>query len=319
MKSKTIKFLIKLLITLGVLVWFLYKSDIYKIFQSLKSISFNTIISVFCIFISAWVIKSLKWKLFLPQYPYIKLLKFNFIGQFYTLILPGQITGEVVKAYILGKEVKNAEQVFASVFIDKITGFIGLLLISLLGLLFIYEKFPSQIFWIFLSCIIICILTLLSIRLYYNLTLKYLILIKGKFSNFQNFINQIIQLLQAWHTYTKAHIKILFAILLGAFFQFHAVIIIMELAMELDIMLPLPYWCCIFGIVAIALLLPLTIGGLGIREGTFICLLGWLGIAKEQALALSFSMFGLAIIGAIIGGIMELLRNYPTKKWKLKL
>ena len=75
-------------------------------------------------------------------------------------------------------------------------------------------------------------------------------------------------------------------------------------------------WCWIQGVLSLALLLPLTFAGLGIREGTLISILGILGVAPEKALALSFSILGLQIILASIGGLIEFKRGILEFNYK---
>jgi uncharacterized membrane protein YbhN (UPF0104 family) len=66
-------------------------------------------------------------------------------------------------------------------------------------------------------------------------------------------------------------------------------------------------WCWVFGVISIVVLLPVTIGGVGLREGGFVLLLGYFGVQNDKALALSLSIFGLQITGALIGGAIDLL------------
>ena len=63
-------------------------------------------------------------------------------------------------------------------------------------------------------------------------------------------------------------------------------------------------WCWILGLLSIALFLPITIGGIGVREGTLVGIMGSMGIAQEKALALSFVIFGTQIIVSLIGGVI---------------
>jgi hypothetical protein len=60
--------------------------------------------------------------------------------------------------------------------------------------------------------------------------------------------------------------------------------------------------------------MPVTIGGIGLREASFVGLLGGLGVGSEKALVLSFCIFGLQIIGALTGGIVNIVeKNYKSK------
>lgn len=67
-------------------------------------------------------------------------------------------------------------------------------------------------------------------------------------------------------------------------------------------------------VVAIAQALPLSIGGLGLREGSLILLLGPLGVADSQAVALGLVMYGINLAVSLLGVPAFLVgsRRLPT-------
>src|SRR3990172_10202001 len=54
---------------------------------------------VFALQFFALAIAAVKWRSFLPEALFGRLFRFTLIGQFYSLVLPGQLLGEVAKAY----------------------------------------------------------------------------------------------------------------------------------------------------------------------------------------------------------------------------
>lgn len=65
------------------------------------------------------------------------------------------------------------------------------------------------------------------------------------------------------------------------------------IAAEVGIELKMADWLWIFAVVSLAVLLPLSIGGIGIREGAFVGGLGYLNFSGKLALALSLAIFTL--------------------------
>jgi len=93
-------------------------------------------------------------------------------------------------------------------------------------------------------------------------------------------------------------------------YQFVCVWINLIIARGLDIHILFAELCWIFGIISVALIMPVTVGGVGLREGGFVFLLGRMGIPSEKAMAMSLSLFGLQIICALIGGILDLKTDF---------
>jgi glycosyltransferase 2 family protein len=60
------------------------------------------------------------------------------------------------------------------------------------------------------------------------------------------------------------------------------------------------------GITGIAMLLPLSVAGLGLREVSYVALLGLFGVAPPVALAISLMVFGCVLLSAAAGALIEL-------------
>ncbi|HCE42147.1 MAG TPA: hypothetical protein DET40_01195 [Lentisphaeria bacterium] len=294
----------KILITAVLLSVCLLNADVRMSIESLFSkIPYYNFLVAAALFLFAIAVNTLKWKLLLPQYRFSQMFRLNLIGRYYSLLLPGQLFGDVAKGVILGRLDRDYEKVAASIVMDKLTGLAGMLLVALLGLLSADRIVSVNTTTAVVAAIAVCLLLIFALRLNPDsgLVAKMESATRGK-----AVFAVLAKLFSAWHSYSGRKLILLACILLGVFYQLIGVLIIMLFAGSLDIVLPFVDWCWIVGILGIALFIPLTIGGIGIREGTLIGVLGCLGIAVEQALALSFADFGLYIVFALVGGVLHL-------------
>ena len=62
------------------------------------------------------------------------------------------------------------------------------------------------------------------------------------------------------------------------------------------------------------MLLPISVAGIGLREGGYLGLLAFFGVNRETALALSFAFFGYLLFGALLGGATELLQVMRARR-----
>ena len=121
-------------------------------------------------------------------------------------------------------------------------------------------------------------------------------------------MGQFSRALEAWRFYLRRGDLLAYSLMLALVFQFLSTLTCATLAGGLGIVQPFSDWCWVLGVVSIAVVLPVTVGGIGLREGAFIALLGFLGVPAAQSLALSFTIFFLTICGAAVGGICEWIR-----------
>ncbi len=82
------------------------------------------------------------------------------------------------------------------------------------------------------------------------------------------------------------------------------------ISIRIDLALSVVVW--ITSIVTLIQLIPITVSGLGVREGALFFLLSKYDIPGSEALALAFLLFAIATMISLVGGILE-ARNYFYK------
>ena len=314
-KKRNYSFLIKLLCSSCLIGWFLWRYDVARIIKILLSISPSAISIILIIYIIGLYIAAAKWHLLLNDSDIKQLFLLSLIAQYYSLILPGQIAGEVVKMYKLGHGHQCAERVAVSVVIDRVTGLISLILVGLAGLIWSKEGISEHITpWFVLFFIILAgVLFSLHFSSFEVAVRKLFLLIQNSFHRAEKIVNTGFRFIDAWRQYLRNPLILLKSLFYGIAFQLINVCIYLMFANAIGISLPFSDWCWIFGVISMVVFLPITIGGIGLREGGFVFILGNLGILSEKALALSLSLFGLRVLGAFIGGITEFKAHFNTK------
>lgn len=79
-------------------------------------------------------ISSMKWRLFLNergiQMPLWRLMKLYVIGTFFSNFVPTMVGGDLARSYLLGRHIDSQVRSAASVFLERFTGLIALLLLA---------------------------------------------------------------------------------------------------------------------------------------------------------------------------------------------
>ncbi|HET9494422.1 MAG TPA: lysylphosphatidylglycerol synthase domain-containing protein, partial [Chloroflexia bacterium] len=111
---------------------------------------------------------------------------------------------------------------------------------------------------------------------------------------------------QGWRT-------LLVSMLLAILFQLGVVATNYVLCLALGI--PLGFIDLLWVVAAASLLqsLPISIAGVGVREGAYVYILGSQGVDSASALALSLLVFGIQVLFALAGGLLQLQQPRPSK------
>ncbi|MFA5841400.1 MAG: lysylphosphatidylglycerol synthase transmembrane domain-containing protein [Candidatus Paceibacterota bacterium] len=303
--GKILKILFSLFLFVCVIL--VLKINLPSVLVFIKNIPVVYIFSALLVYLLAVFVASIKWRLFLPNYSIRRILRYTFVGQFYSVILPGQFVGEAAKAYRLGAVNKNLEEVGASVLLDKATGILGILIVAFVGIVFTGSFLPPALLYIILFGLIICVLVLLLLRReeVYVFVHRKILSAEDRHLALNSFLRFIRIFVEHWHEYSRRTGRLLLSVFAGVIYQLLIVALIAILASGLNIYLSFFDWSWIFGIVSVSVFIPVTIGGIGLREGVFVGLLSLLHVSPELAVSLSLASFAFQLLGALIGGTFE--------------
>ncbi len=202
-------------------------------------------------------------------------------GMFYNLLLPGGIGGDGYKAYYLHKNYKvSIKKVLSCLLIDRISGLVGLVLLAQCLVLFAIEiKGFYALKWALLTGIS------LMLPVYLLFVNKFFNAYKGDIpvTTVQSIAVQVLQVLAA-------------------------ILIVMAMGVTQHLV----EYGTIFLFSSIIAIVPLTIGGLGARELTFLLGYQYFGLNKEIAVSLGILFFLATVLCSIPGAFVKEKSSNPA-------
>ena len=146
MKEKLKSYLsiaVKILISAALVSYLLYKQDVGAIKNSLAEFDYIYLAFAFVLSLLGTLVSSMRWHAILSTSNYnvgVGFLYSLYIkGYLYNNFLPTQMGGDVYKAVFLGKKIKDHSTAVFSVFMDRFSGLIVLLVLGIVGISIIYD------------------------------------------------------------------------------------------------------------------------------------------------------------------------------------
>lgn len=302
-----LRYMLKLLISASLLILLFARMDLGAIGRALTSIRLEWFSLAAAMTFGSMSIAAMRWKVLLPEIPYLRLARYSLIGQFYSVVLPGQIAGDAVKAWKMSEGTPEPMKVLASVLVDRVIGLIALLIVATLGAAF-SSSAVARTLWVPLL-----LLTAALAAMPYVLTASFIWRPAGRLiaksgavrPHIDAISEKLALMLRAWDGFAREPMRIAATFFLGIIYQLLAVAICFALAQGMNIEIDIQEWMWITGLAAIVVLLPVTIGGLGLREGTLVGALLYFDIPAEKSLMLSLQLFMLLVLLAIAGWIAD--------------
>ena len=76
----------------------------------------------------------------------------------------------------------------------------------------------------------------------------------------------------------------------------------------LGLHIALPYFFLFVPLLAVIVSLPISLNGIGVREGAGVVLFGLVGVSRAQAFSLQFTTYLVAVAVSLVGGVVFLVR-----------
>jgi uncharacterized membrane protein YbhN (UPF0104 family) len=312
MKAKPLLiFLLKLLVSGGLIAYFLSRIHIERFFHTFRSANFSYIALALGVYLIAQGVSAFRWEALVRplgiKTPFKDLVQYYLIGMFFNLFAPSTVGGDVTRVYYLVKdEEAHAEgrpvttvHAAISVLMDRAIGMVVLVWIGAAALLLFPDyAVPHTIRTVtFLLALGLLVGVSLAPALKrflpadgHQLTAKLRLALRSYRLHWHallaaGLLSLIVHLIQAWmHT-------------------------VMGRALGLE--LPFSFCLIVYPLVGTFSAIPISLNGLGLREGGYIFLLAVIGIGTEQAIAFGLLLFLIVALDSLLGGLLFLLQQIP--------
>jgi len=285
--SNTLFFVLKTSVSGLLLTYVLRKVGLSNILSHLGDMDLRYFVLSSLVYLLTIFLASLRWWTLLKRsQPLGKLFPLCLIGSFFNHFMPGAVGGDAVKAYYLYKDTGQGGISFGSVFLDRYVGYFALLTIGLLaGIAGYGELKVIGLHWL---TPVLFILFLSGSLLFFRLR------IGRRFKAITDFY-------AFFHDALRDRKSIGTALLLSSAIQVLTILEIYLISLGLG---QHPSFTALFVFVPLiitAMAIPISISGLGLREGAFVVLFGLTGIAPETSTSISLLWFLSAAAGSLPG------------------
>jgi len=288
---------------LAVLVWRVPDFELDEVVPELTARTTGWLVLAAALTLLGLVLSALRWQRVLGvmglDARLRRLLSHYLAGQFVSNVLPTTIGGDVLRVTRLARETGESPRTFASVVLERLTGWLVLPVISVAG--FLVNPPLADLGTASNVALGLAFATLLALGI-----LLYAVAdqrIGGRFEakeGWRRFAGAVHLGVDRLRHEPRAAADVL---LVGFAYQIVLVLAAVAAAQALGVRpAGLTALLAFFPAVAIAQVLPIGISGLGIREGAFVLFLGPLGVASQDAIALGLLLYllnlGVSLLGA---------------------
>ncbi|HEX9992801.1 MAG TPA: lysylphosphatidylglycerol synthase transmembrane domain-containing protein [Acidimicrobiales bacterium] len=264
--------------------------------------------------LAAIVLSTLRWKEVLAALGLRarlgRLLSVYLAGQFVANVLPTTIGGDVLRVSRLAKDTGEAPRTFASVVLERLTGWLVLPVITFVGFIvnpgLTHLGTATQVALALAGGTLVALALLLAVVASRPLSER-----PTAPTGWRRFAGAVHLGVDRLRRQPGVALRV---VLVGFAYQLALVLAAVMAAQALGLRVAgLTAMLAFFPAVAIAQVLPIGISGLGVRESAFVLFLTPLGVPAEQAVALGLLLYALNLVVSLLGAPAFAIGGRPTR------
>lgn len=297
-------------VALLVVLFKINKIDIHVFVSDLKAADKGLLVLAFLVFFLNYVLCFYRWQMLLNT-AHIHISTRRTVlafagGIFFNLFLPSSIGGDLIRSIDLSRHTNKPKEVVATVLLDRLSGYVGLVALVLFSLFLGWKYVYNNKIVITSVAILFGLLTIILLVLF-NRTV-YGLVNKLMHSPGSGKIRQyLVDLHQELHVFRHHKVVIMNNLLFSLFVQIVSCLTAYIIGLSLGVKTGVIYFFMFLPIVGAASLLPVSIGGLGVREGMMIYLFRNAGVKEGLAIGMSLINFSFILTYGILGGVIYVL------------
>lgn len=306
--SQQLLTLLKIMVSVGLLVFIFTQIDTATLLTNIRQVRVGWLLLAIGVMFLGVVIRAWRWKVLLNSIdmsvPLSELTAIYLIGFLFNNLAPSGIGGDVMRVVELRQHNQRATDATTSILVERFLGLIALQTIGLIALLFDWAAVPIELAYLTVAMFLTLLITgylFINQHLY-----KFL---QENLSPFRRLtkIKVINKLFESFQSYPGWAIRQAY----GVSLLFNGTLISMNICIgtAVGVQATIAQYAIFIPITSAVLIIPFTVGGLGIREGTYVGLFREVGVPEETALAMSLFSYAIGnLCSGVIGGFVYLAR-----------
>ncbi len=324
--------LLQTLATLGLIAWILWRNDATAVFSKLRDADPSWLFAGITLLVVSVGLGAIQWERLLEvqglRIPGRRLLRAYSLGMFLNFVLPSGVGGDVVRAVQVHRDTKSGTKGVAATLLDRFAGLFTLALFAAVASALLVWHHPDPLFrkLAVATGIVAISFCLTSAILFSRRVVGWVAPVARAFGE-GPLLDKARNLRAAFLEYRAHPVLVGQVVVVSVATQFLRILVHWCCAKAMGLPLDLAWILLFVPIVALISVLPISVGGWGLREGTqktFFSLPGVMpGLSSHDAasgalaLAVSTSLLGM-LVPAVVSLLTGLLPAQKTEHHRTK-
>jgi glycosyltransferase 2 family protein len=306
----TLLMLLKLTFSLGLIVFLLGRIPLDQLRDALRLARPGWLAAAFGLLVFSNVLGSYQWSRLLQavdiRIPFWKVCAYYHVGLFFNNFLPANIGGDLARIADASRYGPTRTAALSAVMMDRIIGTVALGGIALLTTIPVLDRFHLTV--VYFAVVGFFALGLGAMWVVFHPGALATILGALRWFGLGGLAPHLDELQSRLSTYGGRRALVRSMMVVAALTQISRIGVHVLVARALLVDVPIVYFFLFVPLLAVIVSLPISLNGIGVREGAGVVLFGLVGVETPQAFSLQFVTYLVAVAVSLLGGLVFLAR-----------
>lgn len=300
----------KVVLSLGLMAFLIARIPLDQLGAALRGAAPRGLALAAALLFASNVLGSWQWGRLLRaagiRIPFWKVLAYYHVGLFFNNFLPANVGGDIARVLDASRHGSGRAAAVSTVLLDRLIGTLALAGLALVTTIPAIDRFH-------LSLVYLALLGFFA----FSLLLVWAVFHPALLPNVERLLSRVglgglrprldglASSLQGFRTERGLFVRLL---LVALVVQVSRIGVHVVVARALGIHVPIAYFFLFVPLLAVIVSLPISLNGIGVREGAGVVLFGLVGVDRAHAFSMQFTTYLVAVAVSLLGGLVFVAR-----------
>ncbi|MBI4364610.1 MAG: flippase-like domain-containing protein [Candidatus Latescibacteria bacterium] len=302
---------LKVLLSFALFAYVMAKVSPRNVWATMKPADPALLAAAGALFLASSLIGSWLWGRLLRAQgvpiPYRKAASYYFVGLFFNNFLPSNIGGDIARISDAAKHADHVSPVFSATLMDRLIGVLAIGFLAVVASVTVLDRL--HLYAIYWSTLIVFLIAVAFFASIFNRSVLEAFERPFRAIGAHGVERAIARLMDDLHGFKSQGGALTAAFAASALVQVSRIYVHYLVGLSLGVRISMSYYFLFVPVLAALISLPISLNGIGVREGAAVVLFHFAGLTREQAFSIPFLTYVVSVLISLLGGIIFISRS----------
>ena len=302
---------LKILLSIGLFAYVMAKVSPRNVWATIRTADPNLLVLAAGLFLLSNLIGSWLWARLLRaqgvSIPYPKAASYYFVGLFFNNFLPSNVGGDIARMSEARKHADHMSPVFSATLMDRLIGVVSIGFLAVLAS--VAELEQLRLHAIYAATLAVFLLAVAFFASIFNRGILQAFEWPFRVIGARKVELAIARIMDDLHGFRSEGGALAAAFVASTLVQISRIYVHYLVGLALGVRISVSYYFLFVPVLAALISLPISLNGIGVREGAAVVLFQLAGLTREQAFSIPFLTYVLSVLISLLGGLIFISRT----------